>query len=139
MIRLCIALYLSFAQAFVPKTVYRIARMDKGFIKEAEFKHARVALLSLPALAALSASGVDEPVRWLSQQPLETQLMFFGVAGAIESLSLARLGPNFSLKSDLAAGNVLRLSNVSSSFISSELFVGRAAMIGAACAIVKAS
>lgn len=138
MMRICVALCITLAHAFVPKTVNRISRMDKGFIEEAEFKHARVAMTALPALAALSASGVDEPVKWLSQQPIDVQLTFFGTAGVIEAASLARLGPRFSLKEDRVPGNVLGFSNISTSLINSELYVGRAAMLGAACAFVSA-
>lgn len=138
MMRICVALCIALAHAFVPKSVNRISRMDKGFIEEAEFKHARVAMMALPALAALSASGVDEPVKWLSQQPIDTQLTFFGTAGIIEAASLARLGPRFSLKEDLVPGNVFGLSNVSTSLVNSELYAGRAAMLGAACAFASA-
>ena len=138
MVRICVLLFLTFAHAFVPKTVNRISRMDEGFIKEAEFKHARVAMLSLPAFAALSYSGVDEPVKWLSQQPLETQLAFFATAGAVEGATLTRFGPNFSLKQEFDPGNVLGVGNVSAASVDSELYVGRAAMLGAACAIAMA-
>ena len=38
--------------------------------------------------------------------------MFFASAGILEGFSLARLGPNFSLKEGIAPGNFLNVKNV---------------------------
>ena len=137
MLRCLVLLALTPAHALRPKAINLLSRIDNGFVKEAEFKHARVALLSLPALAALSAAGADEPVKWLSQQSFDTQASFFADTGVIEAFSLARLGSRFSLKDGLEPGNVLRLSNVSNSFVDCELYAGRAAMLGAAYVIAS--
>jgi hypothetical protein len=129
---LLVCMALAPVDAFRPKLLSGLARMDRGFVRESEFKHARVALLALPAFAALSMGGVDEPVKWLSEQPVDTQLSFFASASLVETFSLARLGPNFSLKEGLVPGNVVGVSNCSDALIEFELLAGRTAMICAA-------
>lgn len=62
-----------------------------AYVRECEKKHERVAILALISLASLSNAGVSEPVAWLSQQPLDTQIGFFSVSGVLESASLPRL------------------------------------------------
>ena len=135
MLRLLVLLSVTFSNAFTPKVIKFIPRMDSGFVKEAEFKHARVALFSLPVLAALSATGVHEPVKWLSQQAFDTQTSFFASAGVAEAVSFLRLGTNFSLKEYAGPGNVLGFLNVSNTFVNCELYAGRAAMVCAACVL----
>lgn len=108
--------------------------MDMGFVREAELKHARVALLTVPTLGIMSTMGIEEPVKWLSTQPLDTQLGFFSTAALVESASLARLGPNFSLKDGLVPGNFFNDKNVT---VDLELMAGRVAMLAAAGILVS--
>jgi hypothetical protein len=133
---ICVAFTL--VDAFRTGFANAFSSLDRGFVRESEFKHARVALLALPAFAALSATGVDEPVQWLSTQPMETQLTFFTTASLVETFSLSRLGPNFSLRDGLEPGNTLGIANCSRTLIDAELSAGRAAMIGAACVMSSA-
>jgi hypothetical protein len=106
-----------------------LSNVDSGFVREAELKHARVALLAVPTLGIMSSMGIEEPVKWLSTQPLDTQLGFFSTAALVESASLARLGPNFSLKDGLVPGNFFNDKNVT---VDLELMSGRVAMLAAA-------
>ena len=107
-----------------------LSSVDSGFVREAEFKHARVALLAVPTLGIMSSMGIEEPVKWLSTQPLDTQLGFFSAAALVESATLARLGPNFSLKDGLVPGNFFNDKNVTA--VDLELMSGRVAMLAAA-------
>lgn len=118
----------------IPGPFRAMRAVDPRFVAEAEFKHARVAMLALPALAGLSAAGVDEPVRWLSQQPMDTQLTFFATAGALESVSLARLDTKFRLFPDLVPGDFLGVGPSNATAL--ELGVGRVAMLTAAATLV---
>jgi hypothetical protein len=106
-----------------------LCKVDQSFVRESEFKHARVALLAAPTLALLGATGVEEPTAWLSSQPYDVQTTFFAVAGLVETTSIARLGPRFSLKPDLVPGNYFSNRSVDATV---ELTAGRAAMLAAA-------
>ena len=77
------------------------------WLKEAEKKHSRVALLALPTLFALKQSGVEDPVSWLSSQSISTQIDFFSTAGILEAgVSLPRFENRFELKKNLTPGNI---------------------------------
>jgi len=107
-----------------------VSNMDSRFVKESEFKHARVALLAVPTLGFMSTVGdIDEPVLWLSSQPVETQVSFFSLAGLLETTSLSRLDKGFSLKSSLVPGNYFSNKTLNADL---ELASGRAAMLIAA-------
>ena len=87
-------------------------RTDMTWLKEAEKKHSRVALLALPTLFALKQSGVADPVTFLSSQPLSTQVDFFAASAILEAgVSLPRFTNFFELKSELEPGNIVRSSN----------------------------
>lgn len=58
---------------------------DPRWLREAEKKHARVALVALPSLAAIAAATHANPVPWLSAQPADVQLTFYAAAGIVES------------------------------------------------------
>ena len=76
-----------------------------GFVRDSEKKHGRVALLALPTLATIYAVAGENPVPYLSKQPVSTQIEFFSGMALLESLSLSRFGPNFSLKEGVVPGN----------------------------------
>ena len=100
-----------------------------GFVREAEKKHGRVALLAFPTLATIYALTGENPVPYLSNQPVSTQVEFFTGAALLESLSLARLGPNFSLKDELVPGNFPPLSLPNKPADDFEDAAGRVAML----------
>lgn len=85
--------------------------LDKPFggswIKEAEKKHGRAAMVALPTLALLVANGVNDPVNWLNVQPAETQLAFYSLCGALESINLRRMDYPFKMKPDAEPGQVI--------------------------------
>ena len=100
-----------------------------NWLKEAEKKHGRVAILSIPALIAISGSnhGID-PVPWLNSQPVDTQLFFYSTAGVFEAFNLRRFGKGFTLKEGEVPG---KLFNVTArpNLELVENVVGRAAMV----------
>lgn len=102
--------------------------------QEAEKKHGRTAMLAVPALLALGASGVEEPVRWLSQQPLDTQAEFFSAVGLVEAaFGLPRLGYGFTLKEGVQPGVYPPLSPPDNPQLdAAETNFGRIAMLVAA-------
>jgi hypothetical protein len=105
-------------------------RTDMAWLKETEKKHSRVALLALPALFALKGTGVEEPISYLSQQPLGTQIDFFSLSAILEAgVSLPRFQNFFDLKEGLVPGNVLGAENVPKSLDNAETGLGRMAMI----------
>ena len=91
-------------------------------------------MLALPALVALGASGVEEPVRWLSQQPVDTQAEFFGAAGLVEAgLGLPRLDYGFTLKEGVEPGVYPPLASPDNPQLdAAETNFGRIAMLMAA-------
>jgi hypothetical protein len=107
--------------------------------QEAEKKHGRVAMLAVPALIALGANGAEAPVRWLSQQPVETQTEFFAAAGLVEAaLGLPRLGYNFTLKEGVEPGVYPPLAPPDNPQLdAAETDVGRIAMVVAAGAMAQ--
>ena len=105
--------------------------VSPSWLKEAEKKHGRVAMLSLPTLTAISLAnqGID-PVPWLNHQPASMQLGFYSVAGILESFNLRRLDKGFTLKHDEIPGKLLNFT-ASPRFEQLEDVAGRAAMLGA--------
>ena len=108
-----------------------------GWMREAEKKHGRVALLALPSLAAVSALADAEPVSWLNAQPAAVQLSFYSTAAALESLNLRRLGRGFVLRDDAKPGKVLPVGDVDPNLDAIEDVAGRAAMLLAASTLVE--
>lgn len=107
-----------------------------GFVRDAEKKHARVAMLALPALAILGTFD-PEPVTWLSRQPVDVQALFFSGAAAVEALaSFPRLGPEFSLREDVYPGNFFGLPLPGENATAVEDVIGRVAMLSAAGALL---
>lgn len=102
----------------------------QDFVREAEKKHGRVALLALPTLAALPLlTGDPEPASYLLRQPAEVQLTFFSAGGLLESCALARLGPGFSLKPGVVPGVVPPLRAPTPALDAAEDALGRGAML----------
>lgn len=111
---------------------HRIPPFDPGFIAEAEFKHARVAMVAVPSLALISALTTHDPVTFLSDQPIDVQLACFAGFGTLEAASLSRLGPLFTLRPDVTPGVFPPLSPSSQKLIDAELQTGRVAMLAVA-------
>jgi hypothetical protein len=102
----------------------------EDFVREAEKKHARVALLAAPTLAALPMlTGDPDAASYLLRQPVEVQLTFFSAAGLVESYALARLGPGFSLRKGVVPGVVPPLRPPSPDLDAVEDTLGRGAML----------
>ena len=103
--------------------------------REAEKKHARVALLAAPSLAVLS-TFTPHPVQWLNEQPVETQLTFYSVAAALETLNLRRIERGIKLKEGEEPGRVFSklIPKPSETLDALEDGAGRLAML--VCAIV---
>lgn len=108
---------------------------SNGFLREAEKKHARVAMLALPTLGAIAAATGDNPLPFLSHQELSVQLAFFGAAGTLEGFTFARLGPEFSLKPGVVPGRYLDVPYVEAAEMAED-GVGRAAMLATAATMV---
>lgn len=113
-------------------------RVRAPWKQEVEKKHGRVAMLAVPALIALGAGGVEEPVRWLSQQPIDAQAGFFAAAGVLEAAtSLPRLEYNFTLKEGVVPGVYPPLGPPDTQIDQVETNVGRLAMITAASMLAE--
>jgi hypothetical protein len=117
-------------------TVVTVTPQRLAWMREAEKKHARVALVALPSLAVLGAAGVEHPVNWLNSQPAETQLYFYSVAAVLESLNLRRFGPGLTLKDTEIPGKLFGDREPSAVADAFEDTLGRAAMVMVAGAIV---
>lgn len=106
-------------------------QVSASWKQEAEKKHGRVAMLALPALVALGANGVEQPVSWLSQQPVDVQAEFFATAGLVEAaFGLPRLDYGFTLKEGVEPGVYPPLTSPDSPQLdAAETTVGRVAML----------
>lgn len=118
--KLIFALLLSSVSAF---------HLSPGWIKEAEKKHARVALLAAPSLALIALATGDDPTGWLNAQPLSTQIPFYGTATMLETLNLRRFDKGFTLKEGEIPGKLLPI-DASETLEGMEDNLGRLAMIG---------
>lgn len=109
------------------------------WLREAEKKHARVALLAAPSLAAISAAtGGADPVPWLNAQPASTQLIFYASAAFVETVNLRRLEGLFSLKDDEEPGKLLPVE-ASEPWHTAEDGAGRVAMLLTAFALATSA
>ena len=115
-------------------TPLRVPSAD--FVRDAEKKHGRVAMLAIASLAALSTVDAD-PVSWLSRQPVDAQLAFFSLSGVAEAAStFPRLGPRYSLREGVHPGNFAPFPLGPPGVDALEDAVGRAAMLVAAGVLV---
>lgn len=120
-------------------SAYRLTPGTSRFdwYREAEKKHARVALLAAPSLAILSAV-TPHPVQWLNEQPVETQLTFYSVAAVLETVNLRRIERGIKLRDGETPGRVFPfLPEPSETLDALEDGAGRVAML--ACAMVLAA
>ena len=105
---------------------------NSKWLREAEKKHGRVALLAVPSLATIAMATGNDPVPWLNSQPIETQIVFYSTAGLLESFNLRRFDKGFRLKDDEEPGKLLDRIQVSTEVNSLEDNAGRVAMLIAA-------
>ena len=103
------------------------AVVSSNWLREAEKKHSRVALLAVPSLLAIRAATGDDPVGWLNQQPVASQLIFYATAGILESYNLRRFD-GLDLKADQLPGKLLPFE-ASAEWHAAEDGAGRAAML----------
>ena len=105
--------------------------LSTAVLREYELKHGRVAMAALPTLAELSAAGVEEPVRWLSEQPADVQLVSFSTAALLEAgATLPRFEGLLGLKESVEPGRFPPLGPAPSDEVAlAELAISRAAML----------
>lgn len=120
--------------------------LNSKFIKEAEIKHGRTAMLAVPTLMSLEVVKPDTlGINELSSTPIEYQLLMLGIFGASEVSQLLKayefptsVDVWFNMKDDHIPGNYsfdpLNISNDNNSIFlkKNELFAGRTAMLAAA-------
>lgn len=120
--------------------------LNSKFIKEAEIKHGRTAMLAVPTLMSLEVIKPDTlGINELSSTPLEYQLLLLGIFGTSEVSQLLKayefptsVDVWFNMKDDHIPGNYsfdpLNISNDNNSVFlkKNELFAGRTAMLAAA-------
>ena len=120
--------------------------LNSKFIKEAEIKHGRTAMLAVPTLMSLEVIKPDTlGINELSSTPLEYQLLLLGIFGTSEVSQLLKayefptnVDAWFNMKDDHIPGEYsfdpLNISNDNNSVLlkKNELFAGRTAMLAAA-------
>lgn len=110
---------------------------EYAWLREAEKKHSRVALLAVPALATIAVSTGQDPVPWLNEQPITTQLIFYSAAGLIESINLRRFDKGFTLKQGEIPGRVLPVTPPAKTLDAFEDASGRVAMLAVAATLAR--
>lgn len=126
---LFLCVLVSSCSAFTPAGLRK--PFSDSWIKEAEKKHSRVALLAVPSLVSIAAVTGDDPIQFLNNQPVTSQLVFYSVAGVLETLNLRRIDEGFKLKDGEEPGKLLPFE-ASSKLNSAEDWSGRVAMLIAA-------
>lgn len=124
-------LLVTISHAFVvppPPTVPKIP--SDAFVRDAEIKHGRVAMVSGTVLASLTAAGIDHPTAALSHCPVDAQVLFFSAIGIAEAATyLPRLSSMFSLRDDAVPGELIPRVTAEPWLSRMELNVSRVAMI----------
>ena len=137
-----LALVLSVAGMVLPSTPSRPAQTkipSDGFLREAEIKHGRVAMVSAATLGTLSALGVEHPAQALSSSPASQQILFFSLVGLAEAATyLPRFAAAFSLKDGIVPGVFPpgRRAEEDLPALVAEDVAGRAAMLATAAFLV---
>lgn len=112
----------------VPTTPPKVP--SEAYVRDAEIKHGRVALVSGAVLASLASTGIEHPTAALSQCPIDVQLMFFSLIGITEAATyLPRLSSKFSLRDGVVPGELIPLVKAGSWLTQIELNVSRVAML----------
>lgn len=110
------------------------------WLREAEKKHGRVALLAAPSLAVIALATGQDPVPWLNAQPVATQLVFYSLAGGAEAFNLRRLDKGFKLKPGEVPGRLLPVTNATVANLEGlEDGAGRIAMLATAMTLAVSS
>jgi len=110
-----------------------------GALREYELKHARVAMLAVPTLGALTAQGLPA-VQWLSMQPPDFQLEWFALAGLLEAgATLPRFQGTLELRPEVEPGRFPPLGPGTPAAATAELAVGRTAMLAATAWLASAA
>jgi hypothetical protein len=108
------------------------------FVKEAEIKHGRTAMVALPTITFLEIANPDTlGINQLANTPIEYQLLILGIFGCSEVSQLmnsyeypSNLNNWFKMKDSHTPGDYsFNPLNISSS-TDNELFIGRLAMVG---------
>lgn len=121
-------------------TAFQIDASGFAWMREAEKKHARAAMVALPSLALIASATGGDPVPWLNSQPAATQLFFYSSAGILETLNLRRVGEGFALKEGEVPGRTLPwVPEVPTSLDALEDTVGRTAMIVVAATLASSA
>lgn len=124
-------LLVTISHAFVvppPSNRHKIPSDD--FVKDAEIKHGRVAMVSGTVLSSLASAGIEHPTAALSQCPMDAQLIFFSAIGIAEAATyLPRLSSMFSLRDDAVPGELIPRVTAEPWLSRIELNVSRVAMI----------
>ena len=102
------------------------------WMREAEKKHARAAMVALPSLMLIASATGEDPVPWLNAQPAATQLGFYAAVGMLEALNLRRLDRGFALKPGEVPGRVFPWVEADATLHTIEDEVGRVAMLATA-------
>lgn len=114
--------------AFTPAT--QQGPFSRSWVKEAEKKHSRVALLAVPSLMTIAAMTGEDPVQFLNNQPVVTQLVFYSTAGLLETRNLKRFDKGFRLKEGEEPGKLLPVE-ATHQLNAAEDLAGRLAMVSA--------
>ena len=122
---LSVALTIALCEGF---TAPGVKPFSDRWVREAEKKHARVALLAVPALVTIASATGQDPVQFLNAQPATTQILFYSAAGLLETLNLRRFDKGFDLKPDEVPGKLLPVRS-SAVLDGAEDALGRVAMV----------
>jgi hypothetical protein len=120
----------STSHAFVvPSPSYPKIPSD-AFVRDAEIKHGRVALVSGAVLATLASVGLEHPSAALAHSSIDTQLEFFSAIGIADAaIYLPRFASMFSLRDGVVPGKLIPGMHATPEFTRIELNVSRCAML----------